>query len=147
MRYGGQEHAESQGKDDLEESVSVDPYLLSGSYSNGDTLPRSENMLYAPPAEAGGMTKKRPQMNETNNRISLGVSGSVDSWSPRESSSRSGFRSGSSRDWTSSSGLPADMTNEELRNEVGNLRRDLDRIRWQGLLDSGSEAPPSYVDD
>ena len=36
--------------------------------------------------------------------------------------------------------------NEELRNEMDNLRQDFERMRQQILVEAASEAPPSYRD-
>lgn len=149
IQQAGRAHTSDEAKNGLNRRAGIEPFLLPSGYESGDTRPRSDNMVYASLGEEGRISKKRLLMNDTDNRASFGANGLGDSQPLREGgrSSQSGIRTGTVQDGMSSSVPQVDMTNEELRNEVGNLRRDFDRIRRLGLLDSGSEAPPRYEDD
>lgn len=125
----------------------VDPFLSPNTYNNDSTRPRPKIMLHSK-APAVIITRQRNMTSESDNSASFGPGTYSQSLYDSESQENGHMPATMQRDGNpTSSMLPSSITSEQLRNEVESLRRDLERMRWQGLLGGASEAPPSYGHD
>lgn len=119
-------------------SLVHDPHTFSDStYSNGRYSQDLQGQ-YGPGISVTS-TELGPSASQVGDNTTLSYT-TGDSSGMAATSHRSG-RAGSSN----TSMAKQSMVNEELRNEVDNLRREMERIR-QERVDTVDEAPPSYTD-